>query len=95
MRVAAYCRVSTDREDQLNSFESQKTFFNDYITRRPDWTMAGIYADEGITGTSASCRAGFLQMIRDAESGTLDLIVTKRSADFPAIFWMLSIIRGV
>jgi DNA invertase Pin-like site-specific DNA recombinase len=58
-RVAAYCRVSTDKADQLGSFESQKAFFADYIGRRPDWTPAGIYADEGVTGTSADCRAGF------------------------------------
>ena len=82
LRVAAYCRVSTDKEDQQSSFESQKAFFGEYITRRPDWTMAGIYADEGITGTSAIRRVGFLQMIADAKAGCFDRIVTKEVSRF-------------
>ncbi len=81
-RVAAYCRVSTDKTDQLNSFESQKCFFSEYITRQPDWLLTGIYADEGITGTSAARRAGFLQLITDALAGKLDLIVTKEVSRF-------------
>ena len=52
MRVAAYCRVSTDSEEQLNSYEAQKSYYTQKIQDSPDWEMAGIYADEGITGTS-------------------------------------------
>ena len=53
LRVAAYCRVSTDDEEQLTSYEAQQTFYTDKIMENPDWTMAGIFADEGITDTSA------------------------------------------
>lgn len=53
LRVAAYCRVSTDDEEQLTSYEAQQTYYTDKIMTNPDWTMAGIYADEGITGTNA------------------------------------------
>ena len=81
-RVAAYCRVSTDKEDQLNSFDVQKSFFHDYISRQNNWILAGVYADEGITGTTAKNRAGFLQMIDDAQSGKIDLIVTKEVSRF-------------
>ena len=52
MRVAAYCRVSTDSEEQLNIYEAQKSYYTQKIQDSPDWEMAGIYADEGITGTS-------------------------------------------
>lgn len=51
-RVAAYCRVSTNSEEQLNSYEAQKTYYSQKIEENPDWEMAGIFADEGITGTS-------------------------------------------
>ena len=60
-RVAAYCRVSTDDEEQLTSYEAQQTFYTDKIMSNPDWTMAGIFADEGITGTSARKRPEFLR----------------------------------
>ena len=53
LRVAAYCRVSTDDEEQLTSYEAQQTYYTDKIMKTPNWTMAGISADEGITGTSA------------------------------------------
>ena len=56
MRVAAYCRVSTDSEEQLNSYEAQKTYYTQKIQDSPDWEMAGIYADEGISGTSLKKR---------------------------------------
>lgn len=52
MNVAAYCRVSTDEEDQKNSFESQKLYFENYINNNPEWSLVNIYADEGITGTN-------------------------------------------
>ena len=64
LRVAAYCRVSTDDEEQLTSYEAQQTYYTDKIMTNPDWTMAGIYADEGITGTKATKRPEFLKMIR-------------------------------
>ena len=64
MRVAAYCRVSTDSEEQLNSYEAQKTYYTQKIQDNPDWEMAGIYADEGISGTSLKKRAEFNKMIR-------------------------------
>ncbi|SHH49586.1 Site-specific DNA recombinase [Sporobacter termitidis DSM 10068] len=82
MRVAAYCRVSTDLRDQINSFESQKLFFQQYIESRPDWTMAEIYADEGITGTTTADRTDFLRMIDDARAGRLDLLLTKEVSRF-------------
>lgn len=57
-RVAAYCRVSTDREEQEHSFETQKSMYTDMIMMKPSWQMAGIYADDGITGTIAKKRPG-------------------------------------
>ena len=81
-RAAAYCRVSTDRLDQLGSFESQKLFFKSYIECRPGWTLIGIYADEGITGTTTADRTGFLQMLVDAYSGRFDVILTKEVSRF-------------
>ena len=63
MRVAAYCRVSTDSEEQLNSYEAQKTYYTQKIQDSPDWEMAGIYADEGISGTSLKKRTQFNKMI--------------------------------
>ena len=82
MKVAAYCRVSTDREDQANSFESQQRYFRDYIRAQPGWTLYRIYADEGITGTSTARRTAFHQMIRDAERHLFDLILTKEVSRF-------------
>ena len=52
IKVAAYCRVSTDKDDQANSFESQQRYFREYIDRQPEWELVDVYADEGITGTS-------------------------------------------
>ena len=82
MLVAAYCRVSTEKEDQVSSFESQKRFFREYIEKRPGWELYGIYADEGITGTSTKKRKEFNRMITDAESGRFGLIVTKEVSRF-------------
>lgn len=82
LRVAAYCRVSTDKSDQANSFESQKRYFDEYITRRSDWTLFAIYTDEGVTGTSVKKRNGFMRMIEDARSGYFDLIITKEISRF-------------
>jgi DNA invertase Pin-like site-specific DNA recombinase len=63
-RVAAYCRVSTDDKDQLSSYEAQKNYYTDYIMKNAEWTMAGLFADEGITGTQAKKRPEFIRMIR-------------------------------
>ncbi len=80
--VAAYCRVSTDSDDQANSFESQKRFFRKYIDENPDWNLYEIYADSGITGTNTKKRKAFLQMIEDARAGKFDLILTKEISRF-------------
>lgn len=77
LKVAAYCRVSTDDEDQLNSYYTQKAYYTEYIKRNPKWRFAGIYADEGITGTQVKKRDEFLRMIDDCEKGKIDLILTK------------------
>lgn len=82
LRVAAYCRVSTDREDQANSLHSQQSYFTDYIRGHEDWRLAGIYADEGISGTSTRKREQFNRMIRDAKAGEIDLILTKEVSRF-------------
>lgn len=82
MKVAAYCRVSTDSEDQINSLENQIAFFNEYIQRNSNWTLVEIYSDEGITGTSVVKRTGFNSMIQDAKSGKIDLILTKEVSRF-------------
>lgn len=81
-RVAAYCRVSTDQRDQINSFQSQKLFFQKYIDGRSDWELAEIYTDEGITGTTTADRTGFLKMIDDAQAGKFNLILTKEVSRF-------------
>ena len=82
IRAAGYCRVSTDQEDQANSFESQKAYFREYIHRHPDWELYEIYADEGITGTSTKKRREFNRMMNDAYRGKFQLIVTKEVSRF-------------
>ena len=81
-RVAAYCRVSTDREEQEHSFETQKAMYTEMIMMKPTWQMAGIYADEGITGIVAKKRPGFMKMIEDCRKGKIDMIVTKSVSRF-------------
>ena len=80
--VASYCRVSTDKEDQANSFEAQQRYFKEYIARQPDWELYAVYADEGITGTSTKKRAQFNQMVNDARLGKFQLIITKEVSRF-------------
>ncbi len=80
--VAAYCRVSTDHDDQLNSFASQQRFFREYIERNPQWELFEIYADEGISGTSTKKRIGFNRMIEAAYQGNFQLILTKEVSRF-------------
>lgn len=81
-RVAAYCRVSTDSSDQVNSLESQKKYFTDYINRNENMKLVGVYHDDGISGTNTGKRESFNQMIADAESGKIDLIITKEVSRF-------------
>ena len=80
--VAAYCRVSTDSEEQLNSYEAQKSYYTQKIEDSPDWEMAGIYADEGISGTSMKKRTEFKKMITACKRGHIDLIITKSLSRF-------------
>lgn len=81
-RVAAYARVSTDREEQEGSYEAQVSFYTTYIGERPDWEFVKIYSDEGITGTNIKRRVGFRTMIQDAVDGRIDLIITKSISRF-------------
>lgn len=82
LRVAAYCRVSTDREDQANSLQSQQTYFRSYIQSHAGWRLIEIFADEGTSGTSTRHREAFHRMVEAAESGKLDLILTKEVSRF-------------
>lgn len=81
-RVAAYCRVSTDKEQQEHSFDTQVQMYTDMIMMKPNWQMAGIYADEGITGTIAKKRPDFMRMIADCRKGKIDMIITKSVSRF-------------
>ena len=81
-KVAAYCRVSTDNEDQANSFESQQRYFRQYIERNPDWELYEVFADEGISGTNTKKRKEFNRMIACAKNGDFDLIITKEISRF-------------
>lgn len=82
IRVAAYCRVSTDREEQLNSFENQVDYYTKYINENPEYEMVDIYSDEGISGTNTKKRDGFNRMIADCEAGKIDLIIIKSISRF-------------
>lgn len=82
LRIAPYCRVSTDKKEQLSSYEAQIEYYTEKINANPDWTLVRLYADEGITGTSAKKRKAFLQMIRDCERGKIDLVITKSVSRF-------------
>ena len=82
LRVAAYCRVSTDDEEQLTSYEAQVSYYTDKITSNPDWIMADVFADEGKTGTSVKSRKDFQRMIRQCRRGKIDLILTKSLSRF-------------
>lgn len=82
LRVAAYCRVSTDSEEQLVSLATQRKHYEAYITANPDWEFAGIYYDEGITGTKKEKRPALLHLIDDCEHKKIDFIVTKSISRF-------------
>lgn len=81
-RVAAYCRVSTKQEEQLNSYETQVRYYTDRINREPGWKLAGIYADKGITGTSMKKRDEFNKLIRQCKRGKVDMIIVKSISRF-------------
>ena len=82
LRVAAYARVSTDKDDQANSLDNQRTYFASYITRHEGWQLVNVFYDEGISGTQTKKRKGFMEMITEAESGEIDLIITKEVSRF-------------
>ncbi len=82
IRVCAYCRVSTDKDDQRNSFEAQKRYFEREFSRNDNWIDCGIYADEGLSGTSVEKREEFLKMLDKARRGEIDLIITKEVSRF-------------
>ena len=81
MNIAAYCRVSTEKEDQLNSLEVQKQFFTEYTKRTGD-VLVRLYADEGISGTKTKNRKEFMRMMADAEKGLFDMVVVKDISRF-------------
>ena len=82
IRTCAYCRVSTDNEDQKTSYDSQRIHYKNMIEENPDWEFVGIYADEGITGTQTKKREQFNQMMSDALNGKIDLILAKSISRF-------------
>ncbi|MDR3602082.1 MAG: recombinase family protein [Desulfosporosinus sp.] len=82
LRVCAYCRVSTDNEEQLSSYEAQVSHYTDYIIRNPEWTFGGIFADEGISGTNTKKRVEFNRMIEDCMAGKIDMVITKSISRF-------------
>lgn len=77
LNVAAYCRVSTEEEEQQSSYEAQCTYYTDKIMSNPEWNMAGIYADEGITGTSTKKRENFNRMIRKCRQKKIEIKTAK------------------
>lgn len=82
LKVAAYARVSTDEAEQLNSYKTQCDYYTEYIQGKKEWEFVGLYADEGITGTSAKRRKEFQRLIRDAMDGKIDLILVKSVSRF-------------
>lgn len=97
LRVAAYCRVSTEQEEQQNSYQVQIAYYTDLINRKKEWTLAGIFADEGISGTQAKKRPEFLKMIRLCKKQKIDIVITKsisrfarNTVDWKKFQWMCS-----
>ena len=82
MRMAAYCRVSTEKEEQLSSLENQREFFEQYADKEGD-TLVKIYADEGISGKSMNKREAFTQLLEDSQTGAFDYVAVKDIADLP------------
>ena len=84
LRVAAYCRVSTDEDEQINSYKAQIEYYTEKINKNPEWQMAGIFADEGISGTQAKKRPEFLKMIRQCRQGKIEIFL-RRLIQCPAV----------
>ena len=82
LRVAAYCRVSTDSDEQATSYEAQIEHYTSYINSHPDWALAGIYADDGISGTNTKKREEFNRMIDACMAGDIDMVITKSISRF-------------
>ena len=82
LRVAAYCRVSTDSDEQATSYETQVEHYTEYIKNNPEWEFAGIFADDGISGTNTKKREEFNRMIEECEAGKIDMIITKSISRF-------------
>lgn len=82
LRVAAYCRVSTDSDEQETSYEAQVTHYTEYIQKNPDWVLAGVFADDGISGTNTKKRDEFNRMIDECMAGNIDMIITKSISRF-------------
>ena len=82
LRVAAYCRVSTDRDEQATSYETQIEHYTNYISMNPEWVLAGIFADDGISGTNTKKREEFNRMIDECNAGNIDMIITKSISRF-------------
>ena len=82
LRVAVYARVSTDSDQQTSSYELQKVYYEELVNRHPNWTLVGIYADEGISGTSLEHRDDFNRLMQDCIDGKIDLIITKNVPRF-------------
>lgn len=81
-RVAAYCRVSTDSDEQELSLETQKNHYESYIKANSEWEYAGIYYDDGVSGTKTAKRDGLLRLMEDCEKGLIDLVITKSISRF-------------
>ena len=84
-RVAAYCRVSTDRDAQIISLNNQRTHYEAIISARLDWECAGIYCDEGLSGTNKDTRPELMRLMNDCMAGRIDLVITKSISRFSAI----------
>ena len=82
LRVAAYCRVSTDTDEQETSYETQVSHYTEYINNHPDWQLAGIFADDGISGTNTKKREQFNKMIDECMAGNIDIVITKSISRF-------------
>ena len=82
LRVAAYCRVSTDSDEQETSYDAQVTHYTEYIQKNPEWMLAGIFADDGISGTNTKKRDEFNRMIDECMTGNIDMIITKSISRF-------------
>jgi site-specific DNA recombinase len=82
LRVAAYCRVSTDSEEQETSYEAQVTHYTEYLQNNPEWELAGIFADDGISGTNTKKRDEFNRMIDECMAGNIDMVITKSISRF-------------